>query len=111
MSNLDILVGQCDRITCMLANTRTHNAADARDLQKARNCLREVRRIIAAWRGDPEAEFLAYAYGLRWDLVAVDARIHMAKNLIAKVRERSPDIFRHGDGGKQEPEQICMDAD
>ena len=22
MSNLDILVGQCDRITCMLANTR-----------------------------------------------------------------------------------------
>ena len=43
MSNLDILVGQCDRITRMLANTRTHNAADARDLQKARNCLREVR--------------------------------------------------------------------
>lgn len=111
MQDLDILIGQCDRITRMLANTGTHNAADARDLQKARNCLREVRRIIAAWRGDPNAEFLACAYGLRWDLVAVDARIHMAKNLILKVRERSPDIFRRGDGGKQEPEQICMGAD
>lgn len=111
MQDLDILIGQCDRITRMLANTGTKNAKDARDLQQARNLLREVRRIIAAWRGDPDAEFLACAYGLRWDLVAVDARIHMAKDLILKVRERSPDIFRRGDGGKQEPEQICMDAD
>lgn len=95
----------------MLANTPTRNAADARDLQKARNCLCEVRKIIGAWRSDENAGFLACAYGLRWDLVAVDARIRMAKNLIAMVRERSPEIFAVHRGEKKEPEQICMDAD
>ena len=111
MQDLDILIGQCDRITRMLANTGTKNAKDARDLQQARNLLREVRMIIAEWRRNADCDFLACAYGMSWDLAAVDARIRTAKNLILKVRERSPDTFRRYYTAKMEPEQICMDAD
>lgn len=82
---------RCATLGRMVRNTPARDAADAKDLARAAVLLREAALILrdneaAARRGQ---DLRSMAYGAYWDLRAVDARLRLCRDIVARVRDRS----------------------
>lgn len=104
------LTEKCAALGRMVANTPTRNAADAKDMARAAVLLREAARILrdneaAARRGQ---DLSAMAYGVCWDLRAVDARLRLCRDIVVRVRERSCLRRKGVTPDNLEAEQICI---
>lgn len=101
---------RCATLGRMVRNTPTRDAADARDMARAAVLLREATRILrdnesAARRGQ---DLSAMAYGVCWDLRAVDARLRLCRDIVVRVRERSCLRRKGVTPDNLEAEQICI---
>ena len=101
---------KCAALGRMVANTPARDAADARDLARAAVLLREAALILrdneaAARRGQ---DLRSMAYGAYWDLRAVDARLRLCRDILVRVRDRSP-LRRKGETTDNlGADQICI---
>lgn len=105
-----ILAKKVAELGRMVANTHARCAADARDLARAAVLLRDASRILrdneeAARRG---MDLHSMMYGICWDLAAVDVRLRLCRDIVARVRERYSLPRKGGTPDNSGADQICI---